>query len=161
MTGPVVTKEYVTRREATRLAKIADGTTIWHRMGDVGYLDDQQRFWFCGARAHCVQTAAGTLFTEPCEGIFGTHPAVYRAALVGVGKPKAQTPVIIDELGPSIAASTASNCSPNSRRSACANPITAGITHFRLRRSMPVDIRHNAKIFREKLAVWAAKRIAP
>jgi hypothetical protein len=25
--------------------------------------------------------------------------------------------------------------------------------------SFPVDIRHNAKIFREKLAVWAARRV--
>jgi len=24
---------------------------------------------------------------------------------------------------------------------------------------MPVDIRHNAKIFREKLAMWAEKRL--
>ena len=26
--------------------------------------------------------------------------------------------------------------------------------------SFPVDIRHNAKIFREKLAVWAARRLS-
>jgi hypothetical protein len=26
--------------------------------------------------------------------------------------------------------------------------------------SLPVDIRHNAKIFREKLAVWAAGKLA-
>jgi hypothetical protein len=25
---------------------------------------------------------------------------------------------------------------------------------------MPVDIRHNAKIFREQLAVWAARQLA-
>ena len=26
--------------------------------------------------------------------------------------------------------------------------------------SFPVDVRHNAKIFREKLAVWASKKLA-
>ena len=26
--------------------------------------------------------------------------------------------------------------------------------------AFPVDVRHNAKIFREKLAVWAGKRLA-
>ncbi len=26
--------------------------------------------------------------------------------------------------------------------------------------SFPVDIRHNSKIFREKLAVWAARRVS-
>ncbi len=44
--GPVVTTEYVTRREANALAKIRDAATadgpaetFWHRMGDCGYLD--------------------------------------------------------------------------------------------------------------------------
>jgi hypothetical protein len=27
--------------------------------------------------------------------------------------------------------------------------------------AFPVDVRHNAKIFREQLAVWAARRIQP
>ncbi len=32
---------------------------------------------------------------------------------------------------------------------------TRGITDFLIHPDFPVDIRHNAKIFREKLAVWA------
>ena len=32
---------------------------------------------------------------------------------------------------------------------------TAGIDRFRIHPGFPVDIRHNAKIFREKLALWA------
>jgi hypothetical protein len=39
------------------------------------------------------------------------------------------------------------------------HPLTASIDHFLIHPSFPVDIRHNAKIFREKLAVWAATRI--
>ena len=35
--------------------------------------------------------------------------------------------------------------------------FTSGIQTFFFHRSFPVDIRHNAKIFREKLAVHAAK----
>ena len=42
------------------------------------------------------------------------------------------------------------------RRLAAANPLTAGISDFLLHPAFPVDIRHNAKIFREKLAVWAS-----
>jgi hypothetical protein len=34
-------------------------------------------------------------------------------------------------------------------------PIEAILFHP----SFPVDVRHNAKIFREKLAVWAARRL--
>ena len=47
--GPVVTREYVTRREANALGKILDGPLVWHRMGDAGYLDGQGRFGSAGA----------------------------------------------------------------------------------------------------------------
>jgi hypothetical protein len=39
-------------------------------------------------------------------------------------------------------------------------PHTAGIKTILFHKSFPVDIRHNAKIFREKLAVWAAKELS-
>ena len=39
-------------------------------------------------------------------------------------------------------------------------PHTRNIESFLFHPSFPVDIRHNAKIFREKLAVWAAKELA-
>ena len=42
---------------------------------------------------------------------------------------------------------------------AAANPVTRGINIFLRHPSFPVDIRHNAKIFREKLAVWAARKL--
>jgi hypothetical protein len=42
------------------------------------------------------------------------------------------------------------------RALAASNPLTAAIAEFRFHPSFPVDIRHNAKIFREKLAAWAA-----
>ncbi len=86
--GPIVTREYFNRPEATRLAKIADPARnrFFHRMGDVGYLDDQGRLWFCGRKSHRVILAGETLFTIPCEAIFNTHPAVARTALVGVNR---------------------------------------------------------------------------
>ncbi len=45
------------------------------------------------------------------------------------------------------------------RRLGAANPLTEEIGDFLLHTAFPVDIRHNAKIFREKLALWAAKRL--
>ena len=80
--------------------KVPDGDRIWHRMGDVGYLDDRDRFWFCGRKAHRVTMSDRTLFTIPCEAIFNSIEEVYRSALVGVGPAGSQTPVIIVEPWP-------------------------------------------------------------
>ncbi|MDR0327584.1 MAG: AMP-binding protein, partial [Planctomycetaceae bacterium] len=81
VTGRQVTKEYVNRPEANAAAKIKDSEgQIWHRMGDVGYVDEQDRFWFCGRKAHRVVTVERTYFSIPCEAIFNRHPKVYRSA---------------------------------------------------------------------------------
>jgi acyl-coenzyme A synthetase/AMP-(fatty) acid ligase len=159
--GPVVTHAYHNRPEATALAKIADPArgSFWHRMGDVGYLDDRGRVWFCGRKSQRVVTAAGTLFTVPCEGVFNAHPAVYRTALVGVERGGATEPVLCVEREPAAAA-------PEGQLRAellalgAARPHTRVIREVLFHPGFPVDIRHNAKIFRERLALWAAERLA-
>jgi hypothetical protein len=46
------------------------------------------------------------------------------------------------------------------RELARTNPLTAEIDDLLWHPALPVDIRHNAKIFREKLAPWAARKLA-
>lgn len=162
--GPAVTHEYVTRREANATAKIADGETVWHRMGDVGYLDEQDRFWYCGRKAQRVETRGGRMFTEPCEAIINMHPAVYRSALVGIGTPGRQQPAIVAEPLPAAwpkGRAAREKLLADLRTLANAHGPTAAIERFLLHRSLPVDIRHNSKIFREQVAEWAAKQIEP
>jgi len=69
--GPQVSRRYLPDESAASdaadhnaLAKIADGARVWHRLGDVGYFDAEQRFWYCGRKSHRVVTADGTLFTD-------------------------------------------------------------------------------------------------
>lgn len=159
VSGPAVTREYRANPGANALGKTREGSRIWHRMGDVGYLDREDRFWMCGRLAHRVVAEEGPMYTVPCEAVFNEHPRVFRSALVGVGPKGRQRPVMIVELHPDEAPRTKAGREAfldELRELAKGNPITAGITDFRIHPSMPVDIRHNAKIFREKLAVWAA-----
>jgi olefin beta-lactone synthetase len=158
--GPMVTRAYYRRPEATALAKIADGAGFYHRMGDLGYIDECGRLWFCGRKSHRVITAAGTLYTIPCEAVFNTHPAVYRTALVGVGPPGAARPVLCVELEKGAQHADRQRISAGLKRLATSQPHTKSIDTFLFHPAFPVDIRHNAKIFREKLAVWAARRLA-
>ncbi len=157
--GRVVTAAYVNHPRATALAKIPDPAGgFWHRMGDVGYLDEAGRVWFCGRKTQRVLTAAGTLFTNACEGVFNAHPAVARTALVGVPRKAGIEPVLCVEPEPEAACPT-----KQLRREllalGAAQPQTAAIRYILFHRSFPVDIRHNAKIFREKLATWAARQL--
>ena len=151
--GPNVTRAYYNRDQATNLAKIKDEDSFWHRMGDLGYKDSQGLLWFCGRKSHHVKLADRELYTIQWESIFNQHPQVYRTALVEVNK-KAVLCVELDK----------DSVNPDQKRvikdlmeSAAKNelPIEAVLFH----KSFPVDIRHNAKIFREKLAVWAATQL--
>lgn len=155
--GPVVTRAYAGNEAETRLAKIADGQGFWHRMGDMGYLDEHGRLWFCGRKAHRVATVQGMLYTICCEAIFNEHPLVRRSALVGLGVWGQQTPVILVE--PVQKVHNEQQFFNELRQLAQANTLTVQIEQFLVHPGFPVDIRHNAKIFREQLASWAAKRV--
>ncbi|MDP7135248.1 MAG: AMP-binding protein, partial [Planctomycetota bacterium] len=159
--GPMVTRQYFNRDESTRLAKIRDTDDsdggVFHRMGDLGYFDEEGRLWFCGRKAHRVQTENETLFTVPCESVFNVHEKVFRTALVGVGKAGLQKPVLCVELldGSTVWATVRDALQKLGEQHAHTGPIQTFLKHP----SFPVDIRHNAKIFREKLAVWAEEQL--
>ncbi len=161
--GDVVTQQYVTRVDQNALHKVRDGESVWHRMGDVGYLDDQDRFWCCGRKSHRVRTASGELFTEPCEAIYNNHPYIHRTALVGVGEPQCQLPVIIAEPWPEHAPKDSlsrQQLEAQLRGLGKANQHTRAIERVLIYpKPLPTDIRHNSKIFREQLAPWVAKHL--
>ncbi len=159
VSGPVVTPSYYNQPESTRLAKIPalDGT-LWHRMGDVGYFDSGGRLWMCGRKGHRVKTESGTLFTIPCEAVFNTHAAVRRSALVGVRQDGAVIPVLCVERE-SDAVHDENVLTRELLAIAQKHEHTREIGSVLFHDSFPVDVRHNAKIFREKLAEWAKEQL--
>ncbi len=174
VTGPSATDTYFNRDEATALAKIREqlplpfanegGSAaiptfrIIHRMGDLGWLDGEGRLWFCGRKTQRVVTVESTLCTEQVEPIFNTHPDVRRTALVGLGKQGAQVPVLCVELRKGIARDAWPRIEEELRHLADGFVHAAKVDAFLPHPGFPVDIRHNAKIGREKLAMWAGRR---
>ncbi len=160
--GPQVSRAYLNRPQETKTAKIPDPDGgVWHRMGDVGYRDSSGRVWFCGRKSHRVVTPEETLYTVPVEGVFNTHPEVFRTALVGIGKKGAQQPLLCVELegGKGKGKGERKRIRRELLELGSCYPHTAGIREILFHPAFPVDIRHNAKIFREKLAVWASGRV--
>ncbi len=162
-TGPSVTREYDGLPEATRLAKIADGGRVWHRMGDLGSLDVEGRLFFFGRRVEKVRTAEGELPTESVEPAFRQHPQVFRCALIGLGAAPHQTPALVVE--PRIGSFPADEAArarfvAELRDLARINPQADRVQHIVFQRALPVDVRHNAKIHRLQLAKEWTSRLA-
>lgn len=173
--GPQVSRRYVTgEADANARAKIieTENGTIWHRMGDVGYLDDQDRFWFCGRKGHRVVTEQDTLFSIPSEAVFNRHPKIYRSALAGAS----YRPVRRNEHGEEIRVpwmflepyprdyprteAEYRSLLEEMRRIASEHALTRSIAGFTILEHFPVDVRHNAKINREKLSEEAGREFS-
>jgi acyl-CoA synthetase (AMP-forming)/AMP-acid ligase II len=157
--GPMVTTGYLNDAENTAKAKIQmpDGS-IRHRMGDLGRWDEEGRIWFCGRKSHRVPLADTTLFTVPIEQVMQTHPALFRCALVGARAGGEVVPVLCYEREPDATIDRAA-LEQELAALAAEREGTARIRTFLPHPGFPVDIRHNAKIGREKLAVWATEEL--
>lgn len=155
------TKVYYKQEEKTKLAKIKDDNSFWHRMGDVGFLDAESNLWYCGRKDHVVKINDNiTLYSIPCELIANQHDSVFRSALVSV-KNQSNTiePVIVVELKRGIR---------EKNKKYIANEILSFIqsqlghsyiSKLLFYKYLPVDVRHNAKINREYLAHWSQNQI--
>ena len=148
------TRTYFNRKDLTQLAKIEDGNSFWHRMGDLGRLDEKNRLWFYGRKNQRVVTEFETLYTIPCEAIFNQHPDVKRSALVGTGY-KTKPVIIIEPVERIKSQAARQKFTAELLERGAKSSLTQSITKVLFHEEFPVDVRHNAKIFREKLSLWA------
>jgi olefin beta-lactone synthetase len=157
--GEIIVQSAATTRaylhqEANELSKIKLGDKIIHRSGDVGYFDEEGHLWYCGRKSQRVETQQGIFFTEQIEGIFNTHPLVFRTTLVGVN----QKPVLWVQ-------SNAAKANQDTIRRelielAKDHPQASQIKQFLFMKKFPTDVRHNSKIIREQLTQLAEKRFS-
>ena len=141
---------------AQRRARFTDHQGLhWHRMGDSGYLDPHCRLWFCGRVAQRVVTPERVYYPILCEGIFNAHPLVYRSALVRLDTREGVQPGLCVELEPGAPLDAKSRIGVELLERGAAHEHTRAIRELFFHPAFPVDIRHNAKIDRERLGEWA------
>jgi len=131
-----------------------DDGAVWHRSGDVGHLDTEGRLWVEGRAVHVIDTADGPVTSVPIERRIERALGGGRVAAVGVGPAGTQQIVIVverlhDDADDDDALTAAVRAAVN-------RPIAAVLTLS----TLPVDIRHNAKIDRTALADWAGSALA-
>ncbi len=149
---------------ATQRAGVtADGG---HRTADVGHLDAAGRLWVEGRLAHVVSTPAGPLTPVGVEQLVEELPQVARAAVVGVGPAGTQATVVVVEPAPdgvaragAVRPGLAPPALAAATRAAAAG-LTRHVAAVLVVPALPVDIRHNSKIDRTRLARWAAQVLA-
>ena len=144
-------KDHYDQLWSTQAASARDAG--WHRTGDVGHLDAQGRLWVEGRLAHLVVTAAGVVTPVGVEQRVERLEDVALAAVVGVGPVGTQQVVVVVET------------SPRSRRPGLAPLVLADqvraavggvdVAAVLVTPGLPVDVRHNSKIDRTKVARWA------
>ncbi len=163
--GPQVTTHYFEDEKSTAAHKIDQGGAVRHRIGDVGYFDADGRLWFCGRKSHRIEWKGKTLFTEQVEGPFNAHPEVRRSAIVkgrvtgAPGTGRDTLFLFVEPLDPRFAAHddalARSYYGPIGPLMTDLRAIAGNLgldLDIRLRKTLPVDPRHNAKILREQLA---------
>jgi acyl-CoA synthetase (AMP-forming)/AMP-acid ligase II len=163
--GPQASPAYLTRVECNSESKVGYSASDsafripqsailpWHRMGDVGYLDEQGRFWYCGRKSQRVETAEGPIFTECVEAIVNSHPLVRRSALVGIGKMGDQLPIVCVELEHHIKSSEIIEV--GKALNSWKHEVSQLSRIYAIEcypSAFPVDVRHNSKIHRELIA---------
>ena len=149
--GPTTSQAYYDRPQANKHAKIHDHATgrNFHRMGDLGYFDEQGYLWFCGRKAHRIIQPDGFVCAVPVEQVLNQHPDVFRSAVVDGGN--GQVVAVLEfEKGSALTA----ECESALRRLCEAHVPSVHIERFFTHSGFPVDIRHNAKIDRQALAHW-------
>ena len=132
----------------TKASKFTDSSgCLWHRMGDEGYFDRAGNLWFCGRSAHVVQG----LYPIMCEGPFLTSPYVARAALVQLQTQGQSTVAMALQLSQE---GLANQTYVKTKLQALleSDSVNPGIKRLIYVTKMPLDVRHNLKIDRIKLA---------
>lgn len=155
VTGAQVTKAYFEMDEETAKSKIISQENLWHRMGDIGYLDEDMNLWFLGRKAHRVVIDQDTCFYPiQIEAVFNQHVDVKRSALVKIYHDELVAPGLVIErhdgntkIGPEFLAEL--------KELGSKTEATQSIKEFFLYPAFPVDVRHNIKIDRLKLSLWA------
>ncbi len=151
--GPTTTKLYVGMEDKTKEAKIIDNDgKTWHRMGDLGYLDQNQNLWFCGRKTHRVNLDQESFVSSiPHEIPFMRIRGVNKVALIPAVNNQGKAALVIEKK------KDVQNEHILKDIKAINEQIIREdiIKEYYQYKELPVDVRHNIKIDRVKLANMA------
>lgn len=129
--GAHVVPHYLDRADDAT-AKIRAGARIWHRTGDLGYLDERGRLWLAGRANAAIDDARGTIEPLRVECALAYLPGIARSALAAADGARV---LVIEPL-------------PGAHADERAVRAAVAFAHIDrvIVAPVPVDPRHNAKV---------------
>ena len=120
-------------------------------MGDVGFIDKNNRLWFCGRKSHLLKVNNNCYGPIPYENIINELDYVSRCALITPQFMGKETPTLIIQTTSKLKQTDKIKLEKNitDALTRCNAPFT--IDKFIYKERLPVDGRHNIKIDRIKL----------
>ncbi|MBD67134.1 MAG: hypothetical protein CME62_18180 [Halobacteriovoraceae bacterium] len=143
--SPNVTRAYYQDKESTEASKLIYKDKLWHRMGDMGYFDQEKKLWFCGRLKHAFEFQGHKVYPVQIEQILNQHPKIQRCALVYSHKLKQPCLFIVVTKNVQLLKAEVFSFIKEKQ-------LDYLVKNIRFVSALPVDTRHNIKIDRIKLA---------
>ncbi len=154
VSSKVTTRSYFNMPEKTKLAKIHIENNFYHRMGDMGYFDDEGNLWFCGRSSHFFSIGSKKFFPILFETVINQHSMIRKSALI---KNANKAKFVIERVDGKTTMTAREKESFDSELKTIV--IESQFKNFQfeyyLHKKLPVDVRHNIKIDRLALTRWA------
>ena len=160
--GPVVYSNLIGQDEEIFGGPISWATnrkdgTRWHRTGDLGYKDQQNRIWIVGRKNHSVKLHNGLfLFTKQVEEFFNTRLGIRTALVPGLDN---QKPILLVEKSDSKWPEIETLMQNELKKFSELFGEKLNLQFVLYGNSFPVDSGHEAKIERDKLNSWIIKKL--
>jgi len=132
-------------------------TPPWHRTGDVGHFDAEGRLWVEGRLGHVITAAVGLVTPVGLEQALETLDGVRLAAVVGVGPAGTQVVVAVVETATAGRKPLLADVPLAAAARSVARARGLDLAAVIAVPALPVDVRHNAKTDRARVAEWSAR----
>lgn len=158
--GPNISTAYYNDEKSTLKNKLyGDDGRVWHRLGDVGHLDEKGRVWVQGRISQCIRLDDELLLPIAIEARFDRHPKVRRSGLASRRNHQGvQEAVVAVELKQRLGAAEKAQLLAELQALTKTDAALARVSEVVILDALPVDPRHNAKIERGKLSALLQKQ---
>ena len=149
-TGDHVCREYYNNTEAFKNTKILDDNNrVWHRTGDLAYIDDKKNLWIVGRTNNAIERKGSYYFPVRSEVLLKRLDFTGRCAFLGIASTDQkfdQETCAVVELKSDIKIADFDFSKAKTEILRIFNKNDIPLDHIKFVKSIPMDPRHHSKV---------------